>query len=180
VKVINPRGIRPTYVMNDSFFQAIPMVLREEPAVKFLGSAMKGQIDAEKWVQRLHLENSVTLLEPEPQEALWRHFLECQVLVSPAIHDGTPNSILEGMTLGCLPVVGDIDSLREWIENGRNGILVNPRDPKSIAEGIVEGIRNTILRQQALLINQEIIRERVDANKVRLTIRDFYHEVAHR
>jgi glycosyltransferase involved in cell wall biosynthesis len=84
------------------------------------------------------------------------------------------------MTLGCLPVVGDIDSLREWIENGRNGILVNPRDPKSIAEGIVEGIRNTILRQQALLINQEIIRERVDANKVRLTIRDFYHEVAHR
>lgn len=180
IKVINPRGIRPTYVMNDNFFQAIPAVLAEEPAAKFLGSAMKGQADAEKWVQRLRIENSITLLEPEPQEALWRHYLECQVLVSPAIHDGTPNSILEGMALGCLPVVGDIDSLREWIENGRNGILVNPHDPKSIAEGIIEGIRNTILRQQAMLINQEIIRERVDANKVRLTIRDFYNEIAYR
>jgi hypothetical protein len=57
---------------------------------------------------------------------------------------------------------------------------VNPRDPASIANGIIEGIQNTILRQQALLINQEIIRERVDANKVRVSIRDFYNEIKFR
>jgi glycosyltransferase involved in cell wall biosynthesis len=180
IHVINPRGIRPAYVMNDSFFQAIPLVLRHEPETKFLCAAMKDQIDAEKWMHKLNLQDSVTLLGSEPQEALWRRYIDCQLLVSPAIHDGTPNSMLEGMALGCLPIVGDIDSLREWIEHGRNGILVNPRDPASIANGIIEGIQNTILRQQALLINQEIIRERVDANKVRVSIRDFYNEIKFR
>lgn len=177
IHVINPRGIRPAYVMNDSFFQAIPLVLKQEPQTKFLGAAMKGQIDAEKWVNKLHLRDSVALLGPEPQETLWRRYLDCQILVSPAIHDGTPNSMLEGMALGCFPIAGDIDSIREWIENGRNGILVNPRDPMSIANGIIEGIHNTILRQQAALINREIIRERVDANKVRLSIHDFYNDI---
>ncbi len=177
INVINPRGIRPAYVMNDSFFQAIPLVLKQEPQTRFLGAAMKGQIDAEKWVNKLHLGDSVLLLGPEPQETLWRRYLDCQILISPAIHDGTPNSMLEGMALGCFPIAGDIDSIREWIENGRNGILVNPRDPMSIAHGIIEGIHNTILRQQAALINREIIRERVDANKVRISIHDFYNDI---
>jgi hypothetical protein len=48
-------------------------------------------------------------------------------VVSPAIHDGTPNSLLEGMACGCFPVAGDLESIREWITHGQNGLLVRIR-----------------------------------------------------
>ena len=53
--VLNPRGIRG-YVRNDTFFQAIPLVLAKKPHVLFLGLAMQGSALAMQWVERLHLE----------------------------------------------------------------------------------------------------------------------------
>ena len=37
-----------------------------------------------------------------------------------------PEAILEAMALGCFPIAGDIESVREWITPGVNGILVDP------------------------------------------------------
>lgn len=176
-RVINPRGIRPAYVMNDSFFQAIPLIYAKESRVTFWATSMRGQVDAEKWVKRFSLDDRVSLLDQEPQEILWERFRQSSVLVSPATHDGTPNSVLEGMAFGCLPVVGRIESLEEWIEHGKNGLLIDPKDPHSIAEGILEGLRNKELQERAARYNLEIIRERADAKKIRSEISAFYQNV---
>lgn len=176
-RVINPRGIRPAYVMNDAFFKAIPLIHAKEPRTNFWATAMRGQVDAEKWVKRLSLDDRVCLLTAEPQQMLWDRFRQSSVLISPATHDGTPNSVLEGMALGCLPVVGRIESLEEWIEHGKNGLLIDPEDPKSIAEGILEGLRNIELQERAARFNLEIIRERADSKKVRSAISVFYQVV---
>lgn len=45
------------------------------------------------------------------------------VAVSPSLHDGTPNTLLEAMDCGCIIVTGDIESVREWINDGENGSL---------------------------------------------------------
>lgn len=176
--MINPRGIRPAYVRNDVFFHALPLVLREIPGLKIVCSAMRGEPDAEKWVKELGLEGSVTLLDSEPQEKLWRRYMECSLLVSPAIFDGTPNSVLEGMALGCLPVVGDIESLREWITNGENGLLADPNDPAALAAAIVRGLRDVDLRRQAKLINRDLVLQRADVRTVMPRVDAFYRAVA--
>jgi hypothetical protein len=175
--VINPRGIRPAYVMNDVFFQAIPRVLSVYPQAKFFCSSMQGQNDAEKWLDRLNIRPAVTLLGNEPQEQLWERYCQCPVLVSPAIHDGTPNSVLEGMAFGCLPVVGNIESLREWITDHENGILVDPNDPVSLAGGICEAIQNRDLRTQARPINIRLVQEKADRRIVMNEVDAFYKEV---
>src|SRR5271157_1204787 len=51
--VVNPRGFRPGSVRNDVFFQAIPLVQERYPQVLFLCTAMAGQPEALRWVQRL-------------------------------------------------------------------------------------------------------------------------------
>jgi glycosyltransferase involved in cell wall biosynthesis len=38
--------------------------------------------------------------------------------------DATSVSLLEAMAWGCIPVVSDIAANREWIENGKNGIIL--------------------------------------------------------
>lgn len=176
-RVLNPRGIRPAYVRNDCFFQAIPRVWQSLPTAQFECSGMLGQADAQKWVDRLQLDERVHLLAAESQGQLWTRMCAANLLVSPAIHDGTPNSVLEGMALGCLPVVGDIESLREWITDSENGLLVNPNDPADIARGMVRGLQDRNLQQRAARMNAQIIAVRADRQKVMPQVDILYRTV---
>jgi glycosyltransferase involved in cell wall biosynthesis len=176
--VINPRGIRPVYVRNDLFFESLPTILKEYPNLPVYNAAMLGEHDAENWKRTFNLPDNVQLLPGMPQEQLWDYSLRSRVVVSAAIHDGTPNSVLESMALGCVPVVGDIESLREWIVDGENGLLVNPNNPSSIATGILRALRDDDLFSRAQQINSKLIQEKADRAKVMPEVHAFYVKIA--
>jgi glycosyltransferase involved in cell wall biosynthesis len=46
------------------------------------------------------------------------------VYVSFSSYDGIPNSVLEAMACGLVPIVADLPQLREWIEHGVDGYIV--------------------------------------------------------
>ncbi|MBI9042960.1 MAG: glycosyltransferase [Anaerolineaceae bacterium] len=173
--VINPRGFRPGSVHNDVFFKSIPMVLNHKPDVKFLCVAMQGQAEALQWIQSLNIEDSVELLPYySQQEALWHLFQKAEISVSISSHDGTPNSLLEAMANGCFPIAGDIESLREWITPGVNGLLIEPTKPEALASAILQALDNPELRQSAAVHNQRIITERAEVSLVQAQLQVFY------
>jgi glycosyltransferase involved in cell wall biosynthesis len=172
--VINPRGFRPGSVRNDTFFKAIPGVLAKKPETLFLCAGMAGQPDALEWLDRLGIMGSVRLLPFMPQEDLWRLFNRASVTVSISQHDGTPNSLLEAMSLGCFPVVGDIESTREWIKDGENGRLVNPADVMAATGAILQGLEDNTLHEKAGSLNCDIIDQRANRQGLLNGIREFY------
>lgn len=171
--VINPRGVKP-YIRTDIFFQAIPLVLAEKPDVVFLGAMMEGNQVAASWVQRLHLDQSVRCLPFVSHDEMAQFFRLATVTVSPADHDGTPNTLLEAMSCGAFPVAGNIESVREWIRDGENGLLCDQGDPKALAGAILHGLEDADLRQKAAAENQRLIRERADYQKVMAQAEQFY------
>jgi glycosyltransferase involved in cell wall biosynthesis len=175
--VINPRGFRPGSVRNDIFFESIPMVLERVPDAHFLCAAMQGQQEAQAWVDRLHISGHVHLLPYLAQEKLWAIFQRAALSVSISAHDGTPNSLLEAMAVGCFPIAGDIESLREWIVPGVNGLLVEPDKAQALAEALVLALENPTLREQAAEANRAIIQERAELNLVRSLIAVFYERL---
>ena len=175
--VLNPRGFRTGSVRNDTFFQAIPLVLERKPNVSFACAAMAGQPEALRWVERLKLHDKVTLLPLMPQPHLWRLFLRAEVSVSISQHDGTPNSLLEAMALGCFPIAGDIESLREWITPGLNGLLVPPDSPPALAEAILLALDNPALRARAAAENARRVAERAALSVVRARIDALYTSI---
>jgi len=175
--VINPRGIRPGYVRNDTFFQAIPMLLQRQEKVLFACPSMAGQPEAVRWVERLKIGDHVHLLPYLTQEELWDLFTLAGVMVSITTHDGAPNTLLEAMALGCFPIAGDIESLREWITPGVNGMLVDPYRPQELAETLAIALSHPQLRQRAADINRDIIRDRAEAGWVRKQVHRFYEQV---
>lgn len=172
--VVNPRGFRPGSVHQDIFFKSIPLVLEKRPDAYFVCSAMYGQPQANKWVEKLQIQDHVLLLPYLQQEQLWQLFTHAQVYVSLSSHDGTPNTFLESLACGCFPVVGDIESLREWITNGRNGLLVDPHDPRQAASAILRALEDEPLRMQAFHHNQALLKERADMHSVRSQVREFF------
>ncbi len=178
--VINPRGFRPGSVRNDTFFQAVPRVLQVFPRAVFLCPAMAGQAEAIQQVDALKIAGRVRLLEPLPQVELWGLFRRAQVMVSPGAHDGTPNSLLEAMACGCFPVAGDIESIREWITPGLNGLLVDPGDPGALGEAILTGLMRPDLRARAAEHNARILLQRAERGQVRQQVMAFYEGMRER
>jgi len=64
------------------------------------------------------------------------------------------------MACGCFPVVGDIDSMREWVQSGTNGLLVDATDVHSLADAMVQAISQPALRTKAAKYNAALIVER--------------------
>lgn len=174
--VINPRGFR-AYVRNDTFFKAIPLVLAKKPEARFLCASMAGEAQAQAWLDELGIALAVELLAPLPHEQMADLFRRASLVVSPAIHDGTPNTLLEAMACGCFPVAGDLESIREWITPEVNGLLVDPADPSALAAAILRGLEDASLRQRAARANAQIVAERAEYTANMQRVAAFYEKI---
>ena len=174
--IINPRGFRP-YVRNDVFFKAIPLVLAKQPKAKFIFALMAGEAQALQWIRELNIGHAVELLPPLSHYEMAEVFRRAQIVASPSIHDGTPNSLLEGIACGCFPAAGDLESIREWITPNENGLLFNSTNPQAIAEALISAIENKSLREKAAGLNQSIIARRAEYQQNMSKAEEFYERV---
>lgn len=174
--VINPRGFRG-YVRNDVFFQSIPLVLEQQPKTVFICPDMSNHPIAEQWIRKLGIHSAIYLLPKIPHSEMADLFRLAQVVVSPSLHDGTPNTMLEAMACGCFPVAGNIESVREWIEPGINGLLCDPSNPQALAQAILQALNDSDLRQRARQRNVNLIAERAEYGQVMSQVEEFYCQV---
>jgi len=133
--------------------------------------------EAVETVARLGVESAVELLPARPHAQMAELFRAAQVVVSPSTHDGTPNTLLEAMACGSFPVAGDLDSIREWIQPGENGLLVDPGDPQALAAAILRGLNDAALRRQAAGKNAAIIAERAEYTRNMARVAGFYEKL---
>jgi glycosyltransferase involved in cell wall biosynthesis len=172
--VVNPRGQRPGSLRQDKFIRAIPRILEKIPDVNFICPSLCGDTQVENLIASLGISDRVHLWPQLSQPQLWTLFSRAQVFVSPSLHDGTPNSLLEAMALGCFPVTGNIESMREWITDHVNGILVDATDSVSIADAIIRPLSEPALQRQAANVNAELVAERADYSRNMLRVLELY------
>ncbi|OGO41726.1 MAG: hypothetical protein A2W36_02595 [Chloroflexi bacterium RBG_16_58_14] len=174
--VVNPRGFR-AYVENKAFFHAIPRVLEAYPQARFACPAMATEAQALRWVEQANLAAQVELLPRLARRQMADLFRRAQVAVSPTTHDGTPNTLLEAMACGCFPIAGDLESLREWITPGQNGLLVDPRSPQALAGAMITALSDSQLRLDAREQNTRLVAERADYRRVMEKAEAFYRQL---
>jgi glycosyltransferase involved in cell wall biosynthesis len=174
--VVNPRGFR-AYVRNDTFFRAIPKILEVKPNTIFLCPAMAGEREAERWIDRLKIGAEVHLLPRLTPIEMAAVYQLSSVTVSITEHDGTPNTLLEAMACGCFPVAGDLESIGEWIEDGANGLLVEPGDPSALALAVIRALSDPDIRARSAERNDRLISERAISVDVMRKAEEFYQRL---
>lgn len=85
---------------------------------------------------------------------------EAEVFVSVPSSDGTSVALLQAMAVGCFPIVSDLPTQREWIDDGVNGYRVPLHRPDLLAERIGRALRDAPLRRAAAERNRAIVEER--------------------
>jgi glycosyltransferase involved in cell wall biosynthesis len=177
--VINPRGFR-AYVRNDVFVRALPSVLARFPGAIFLCPGLEGIGSIEGLARQLGVEKSLRLLPTASPKLMAELFRLADVSVSLTVHDGTPNSLLEAMACGCFPVAGDLESVREWISDGENGLLCDANDAASVARSMITAVEDEELRRRAKEFNAGLVKQRAEYSEQMSRVDRFYESAIER
>ena len=127
---------------HDYFLEAIPLILRQIPNAQFVivGDG-PGFNQIKSKVKIADLESKVVLLGHREDVPEIMAALDVQVLASFA-GEGTPQVIPQAFAMKT-PIVGTkIASIPELLGNGERGVLIEPKNAPSLAEGILKLIED--------------------------------------
>lgn len=97
-------------------------------------------------ISRVSLGHRIFLMGPQPYEEISGWLSMADVLVHPSWREGLPNVVVEAMACE-RPVVGSkTGGIPEAVENGKSGILVEPKSPVELAEAMEELAKDSKLR----------------------------------
>lgn len=63
-------------------------------------------------------------------------------------YEGMPLALVEGMAAGCAVVASDVIGVRELINHGRNGFLVEPANARALADALEALLRDDAIAEQ--------------------------------
>lgn len=156
--IVNARGCRE-YVRNDVLIEALSLLSPDlDTSVRIIFVDAAHDKALRRSVESYPLAHQTIVTGKFSRSELLSLFSRTEIYVSITDHDGTPNSFLESMAAGAIPVCGDLPSIREWITHGFNGFLAASDDPGEVAEalrlalGLSVTDRNTIKAENAQII----------------------------
>jgi glycosyltransferase involved in cell wall biosynthesis len=136
----------------ETVLRAIPLVLKEVPGTKFLFSEYMSHppyVDTMKALAReLSLEASVVFLEKISHERMPLFLNLATVFVSIPDSDGMPQSLLEAMSCGTVPVVSNLPQYAGLVAAETNALLAPPKDPTALARAVVRLLSDSSLRER--------------------------------
>lgn len=103
----------------------------------------------ESLIKNYELGKEIILLGQIPEA---RKFMKAfDVFVLPSVKEGFPWVILEAMAAKLPIIATSVGAMPEIIENGKNGIMVEPKNPKQITEAIKYLMENERIRDELSL-----------------------------
>ncbi len=158
-----------------TLLKAAQLVLKQQFNVTFCAVGAGGDRDP-----LLQLHQSLELGEGFKfvgfRKDVGRFFKLFDVFVLSSHMEGLGTSVLDALACG-LPVVATAaGGIPEMIENGKNGLLVPPRNPQALAQAILKLLNDEPLRQTLARTGQKSVSRFSIENNVRLHI-ELYREL---
>ena len=141
--LIGKIGVVRGWKGHNYFLEAIPLILKKIPYAKFVivgdGPGFK---EIKSKVKLAGIDNKVDLLGHREDVPEIMAALDVQVLASFA-GEGTPQVIPQAFAMKTPVVATKIASIPDLLGQGERGILIEPENALSLAEGVVKVIRNS-------------------------------------
>lgn len=178
--VLSPRIVRPLY-RHELVIRALPAVRREAPDVLLLiteHEADEAYLRSLKDLARdLGVEEQVRFMGAIAYEEMPRLYNLADVVVMTPRSDGMPNSLLETMACGTVPVLARLEQYEGLVRHGVNGLLVEA-DPAAIAGALAAVIADDGLRRRIGEANRAVVQARGDQDQEMAKMEAWYRRLA--
>ncbi len=143
--------------------EAMPHVLKRYPNL-YLLIAGDGPIKDKLKNLSVHMGLEQNVIFLGYRNDIPEFMTDIDLLVMPSLTEGFPLSLLEGMAAG-LPIVATrVGGIPEIITDGREGILVPPREPDALAKAIIRVLREKESGKTMGLAGRKVVEEKFNAD----------------
>lgn len=108
---------------------------------------------------------------------LLTYYAASDCFVFPSYREGFPNTVMEAGAMGLPSIVTDINGSREIIENGKNGIIIPPKNTDALYEAMKNMIEDKLSYAKMSANARPMIEHRYKQEYVRKCLLDFYQEI---
>lgn len=174
--IFSPRLAQPCY-RHDLIIRAFSLIQRASPRVVLVISEQFA--DIEYLCQLRTLVSSLNLVDhvrfagsiQYSDMPLWMNFAHIMVMVPQS--DGMPNTLWEAMACGAVPVLNRLPQYAEVIEDGVNGLLVEP-EPEDMARVMLQALASPELKAKAGQRNRELVMTMADQDQEMARMEGWY------
>jgi hypothetical protein len=137
-------------------------------------------VTAEVHVLRAATGLNIEILPRLPYDGLMRLMGSARAVLAMTVNDGLPSILVEAMAFGALPIHSDLEPIREWVTDRKNGLLVGAEDVHATVEAIRRAVKDDELVDQAAEINGRLVAEKLEYGAVRQRAIEMYGRVVRR
>jgi D-inositol-3-phosphate glycosyltransferase len=125
---------------HEYLLRAMPRIVRSIPQVKLVLMLSGRETYGKRYeyltqiIAKLQIQDTVLLVDPAPRSEIGHFLKAADCAIIPSIAEGFGYAVLEACSMGTPVVASDTTSIPEVI--GGKYVLVRPRDPEAIAEGV--------------------------------------------
>jgi len=130
-----------------------------------------------KLADDLGISDAVFFLDWVGEDELIDWLSVCDLFVSIPDVDSTPHSLLMAFAAGLPVIVSDLPAYREWVSPQENGVLVRPDDERSLADSMMELLRNASIRRQWGMRNRKLAEQKANRDQEMTRLAAFYREL---
>ena len=118
--------------------------------------------ELENAIRARNLENIVFLVHFVPEQTryqeAWQYMRAFDVFALPSVKEGLPYVIMEAMAAGLPVAATNVGGVPDLIENGKNGILVPPKNPEKLAEALLPFLEDNAGKTSFGVYSQEKVK----------------------
>lgn len=159
-----------------SLLKAWNIVMESVPNAKLILFG-KGDIEALKKYIFKEYQSSVFFMGHQPREKLLEKLNVATLAIYPSFIEAFSMAPLESMSRGCPTIYTNKSSGPEVIQDGVNGLLVDPNDPNQIASKILILLKDKELQARLGLAGKKVVEEKFEIGKSAQNHLDFYQLV---
>ncbi len=98
--------------------------------------------ELKKYIDKNNLSENIIFIDRIPLSELPAYYRSADVCVVPSVYDNSPYTCLEAMSCGAAVIGTAAGGMSEYIVHGESGIIVQPKQPSSIATEVISLLQN--------------------------------------
>ncbi len=157
----------------------LPITYRSQVKLLILGEGwLKAYL--QELVQSLNLQNQVLFLDHINHKDLPFYLNLSDIFIRPSLSEGLGSSFLEAMACGLPIIATPVGGIPDFLKDRETGLFCEVRNPKSIAEKIIELLTNDNLREAIIRKSLNLIRKNYNWEEIAKKMRNLYrHKFTH-